>query len=57
MSNVKKDLAEQELKKRSQEKALVAKGVWKECPCGTIFEPENESQYLCNHCQEKYDKA
>lgn len=57
MSNVKKDLAEQELKKRKQEKALVAKGVWKECPCGTIFEPENESQYLCNHCQEKYDKA
>lgn len=57
MSNVKKDLAEQEEKKRNQEKKLVADGVWKECACGNVFEPESSSQHLCNHCQEKYDKA
>ncbi|MBC3066746.1 hypothetical protein H7866_03290 [Staphylococcus hominis] len=57
MSNVKRELADQEVRKHNQEKVLVAKEVWKECPCGNVFEPEDSNQYLCNYCQEKYDKA
>lgn len=57
MSNVKRELADQEVRKHNQEKVLVAKEVWKECSCGNVFEPEDSNQYLCNYCQEKFDKA
>lgn len=57
MSGVKRELEEIQMKQRNQDKILIDKGVRRECPCGNVFEPEDSSQYLCNYCQNKFDKA
>lgn len=57
MSGVKREIAEIEMNQRNQDRKLIADGVRRECTCGNAFEPEDSSQYLCNYCQDKFDKA